>query len=98
MRDMKETTYTLSELHRDPAKVLKACDRYGQVRVRTRAGKTYLVQAEKTAPEKKEKEEEEEQSISEIFRKHRENLRRLGYVPPPPEEMERIDRIIAGEI
>ncbi|MEI6233457.1 MAG: hypothetical protein WCT04_10420 [Planctomycetota bacterium] len=88
---MSETTYTLRDLNRTPAKVLKACDLYGHVTIRTRTGKTYHVQAE-TSPDKVKPED-----IVKMFREHHKNMRKLGYVPPAPDEIERINRIIAGE-
>ena len=86
--------YTARCWNRQPAKVLEACDLYGQVKIRTRNGKTYLVQAEK-APSKRKL---APGSIARHFQEHRKRLRKLGYVPPGPEEIDRIDRIIAGEI
>jgi hypothetical protein len=36
-------TFTVRELDREPAAVLKACDREGAVRIRSRNGRTYTM-------------------------------------------------------
>lgn len=44
MSDMK--TFTVRELDRAPSRVLDACDREGEARIRRRDGRTYLVMPE----------------------------------------------------
>ena len=90
MSDMdEEAVFTLRDLNRKPAEVLKACDLYGHVKIRTRAGKSYRIQAEQR-PRKKSRSKFD-------IRPHWKRLRELGCIPPGPEDMDRINRIIAGE-
>lgn len=44
MSDMK--TFTVRDLDRQPAKVLKACDTEGAVRIKSRSGRTYTMRPE----------------------------------------------------
>jgi hypothetical protein len=44
MSDM--TTFTARELDRQTTKVLNTCDRQGQVRIRRRNGRSYMLKAE----------------------------------------------------
>lgn len=92
MSDMetKVVTYTLRDLNRRPAKVLSACDAEGEVEIRTRSGKTYSLRV---------KEEPSRKPIKlPDFEARRRRLRDLGFKGPrDPEEIERIERNIAGE-
>jgi hypothetical protein len=90
MSDMGETIYTLRDLNRKSATVLRACDLHGQVEIRARNGKTYLLQAGKHKRKKK-------RPVKRDFEAHWKRMRELGYVPPAPEEEEWINRIVAGE-
>jgi hypothetical protein len=86
-------SFTLRDPNRQPAKVLAACDLQGTVRIHTRDGRSYtlrseLPEASKTA-----------QVDSLIARRQqlRQRLRAAGFVPPSAAEIERINRLIAGE-
>lgn len=85
-----QDSFTVRDLNRQPAKVLGACDQHGSVRIRTRAGASYVLR----------REEPERSRIKSLpdMEAHRKRLRELGYVPPAAHEMERINQIIAGEV
>ena len=83
-------TFTVRDLNRQPAAILRACDELGAVRIRTRDGRAYElrnVQAAVRAPGGK---------ID--FDAHWRRLREAGCRPPTAAEMKRIDLITAGEI
>ena len=83
-------TFTVRDLNRQPATILRACDELGMVRIRTRDGRAYElrnVQNGGHAPGAK---------ID--FDAHWRRLREAGCRPPTVTEMKRIDRITAGEI
>ena len=83
----------MRDLNRQPAKVLAACDRNGAVRIRTRDGRSYSLKLEVPEPPKTAQVE----SLVERRQRLRQRLRAAGFVPPSPAEIERINRIIAGE-
>ena len=83
-------TFTVRDLNRQPAAILRACDQLGSVRIRTRDGRSYELRNEKpsaSAPRAG-------IDFDTLWRQ----LREAGNVPPTAAEMERIDRITAGEI
>ena len=83
-------TFTVRDLNRQPAAILRACDELGAVRIRTRDGRAYElrnVQAAVRAP-----------GARIDFDAHWRRLREAGCRPPAASETERIHRIIAGEI
>ena len=86
-------TFTLRELNRQPAKVFEACDATGIVHIRMRDGRSYrlLPDAPPPAPSAP------VTGIVESRRLLRIRLREAGFVPPNEAEMERLNRIIAGE-
>jgi len=78
-------TFTVRQLDREPAAVLKACDSDGAVRIRRRDGRTYTVRPD-TGPDR----------ITAIpdFRA------RIGKTFPKaltPEQTRRVDKLLAGE-
>ncbi len=86
-------TFTLRDLSRQPAKVFETCDATGVVHIRTRDGRSYriLPDAQSPAPSV---------SVTGIVERSRQlqlRLRAAGFVPPNEADMERINRIIAGE-
>ena len=83
-------TFTVRDLNRQPAAILKACDRLGSVRIRTRDGRAYELRNEKPAV----RAPRAGIDFDTLWRR----LREAGCVPPSASEMERIDRITAGEI
>jgi hypothetical protein len=92
MSDMKHglATFTLRDLNRKPAKVLSACDSEGEVEIRTRAGKKYSLKVLDTPGN--------EEIVLPDFDKHYQKIEEAGCQPTDnPEEIERLDRIIAGE-
>ena len=83
-------TFTVRDLNRQPAAILRACDELGSVRIRTRDGRAYELRNAQNggrAPGAK---------ID--FDAHWRRLREAGCRPPTAAEMKRIDRITAGEI
>ena len=85
--------FTLRDLNRQPAKVLAACDLHGAVRIRTRDGRAYRLKPEAPEPDRTAKVE----SLVARRERLRERLRQAGFVPPAPGEIERINRLIAGD-
>ena len=86
-------TFTLRDLNRQITKVIKVCDAVGVVHIRTRDGRSYrlLPDAAPPAPSAT------VTGIVERRRLLRIRLREAGFVPPNAAEMERLNRIIAGE-
>ena len=84
-------TYTARDLNRSPAKVLKTARTYGKARIRTRSGETFLIQPEKTKPDKK------NVDVVKMFREHYKKLQEMGLGEANPEDQEKYNRIVAGE-
>jgi hypothetical protein len=76
-------------LNRQPAKVFAAVRKFGSVDIRTRAGETFVFTLKKKPQPKVE-------GLPD-FEAHWARLKKLGLIPPPPSENDRINRIIAGE-
>ncbi len=86
-------SFTVRDLNRQPAKVLAACDLQGAVRIRTRDGRSYSLKPEiPTSPRTAQVD-----SLVARRQRLRQRLRAAGFVPPSPAEIERINRLIAGE-
>ena len=83
-------TFTVRDLNRQPAAILKACDQLGSVRIRTRDGRAYELRNEKPAV----RAPRAGIDFDTLWRQ----LREAGNVPPTAADMEHIDRITAGEI
>ncbi len=105
MSDMKATktnseappdTFTVREMSRNAASVLKASLVHGQVRIKSRGGPTFLLMPDRTGESATERAKAAGDSATRQ-REYREKLRTMGARPPLPEDMERINRIIAGE-
>ena len=90
------TTFTVRDLNRQPAQILRACDERGSVRIRTRDGRTYDLRAE-SAPETTTP-SAGRQAAFDRYLQHRRMLKSLGAVSPGPEAANLIHRIIAGEV
>jgi hypothetical protein len=88
-------TFTVRDLNRQPAHILRACDEQGSVRIRTRDGRTYALRADTT--QETASPLEARHAALERFLQHRRLLQSLGAVAPGPKAAERIHRIIAGE-
>lgn len=84
-------SFTLRDLNRQPAKVLAAVRKYGSAEVRTRSGEIFTVAPKSVAAPKGKRPPFPD------FAARRKLLLATGYIPPGPEENERINRIIAGE-
>lgn len=79
-------SFTPRDLNRQPARVLAAARKYGQVEVRTRSGEIFtLMRKVDKKPDWPD------------FEARGRRLRALGLVRPSPEQEDKIDRIIAGE-
>jgi hypothetical protein len=83
-------TFTVRDLNRQPAKVLSRCDEEGEVEIHSRSGKKYSLKAV-------------ENSIIEgiqlpDFESHYQRLQKTGSTRvSDPQELDRLNRIIAGE-
>lgn len=91
MSDMSQSAiqdFTIRDLNRHPSKVLEACDRVGSVRIRSRKGRIYRLQAE-PAPETA-----ASASSRPDFAARR---RALGMPRMTRTQSELLDRLIAGE-
>ena len=87
------TTFTLRDLNRQISKVIAACDAVGVVHIRTRDGRSYTLKPVAAPPAPS----APVTGIVESREEYRNRLRAAGFVPPNAEEMERLNRIIAGE-
>ena len=86
-------TFTLRDLNRQPTKVIEACDAAGVVHIRTRDGRCYTLKPDAAPPAPS----APGTGIVERRRLLQIRLRAAGFVPPSEAEVERINRIIAGE-
>jgi hypothetical protein len=86
-------SFTLRDLNRQPARVLAACDLHGAVQIQTRDGRSYSLKAEAPPPPRTAQVE----TLVASRQRLRQRLQAAGFVPPSPAEIERINRIIAGE-
>lgn len=82
----KTIFFTPRDLNRQPARVMAAARKYGQVEVRTRSGEIFTLS--RKMKEKPGWPDFEARGI---------RLRSLGLVPPSPADDATINRIIAGE-
>ena len=85
------STFTARDLNRQPAKILKACDKFGSVRIQTRDGRAYSLRAEPAAANAA------GLSFMERMKRHDARMKAAGWVPPTRAQLEIMDRIIAGE-
>lgn len=95
------SVFTVRDMNRNTAKVLAACRLHGRVLVRSRGGEEFEVAPMKVPkpPETPEDREERVKNALERMRLHREKIRAMGMRgPQTPEEIERVNQIIAGEI
>ena len=89
-------TFTVREMSRNSAAVLSASLVHGQVRIKSRGGPTFLLMPDRTE-ETLEVRRKAAGDFALRQREYREKLREMGARPPLPEDMEPINRIIAGE-
>lgn len=89
-------TFTVREMSRNAATVLKASLVHGQVRIKSRGGPTFLLMPDRAGESLAERAKAAGDFASRQ-RVYREKLRAMGARPPLPEDMERVNRIIAGE-
>lgn len=86
--------FTARDLNRQPAVILKACDKFGSVRIQTRDGRAYELRNARPAEKPAALALRGKIDFPALWRQ----LRVAGCVPPTAAETERIHRIIAGEI
>jgi hypothetical protein len=89
-------TFTVRDMSRNTASVLNASLVHGQVRIKSRGGPTFLLMPDRSAETLAERAKAAGDFASRQ-REYREKLRAMGARPPLPEDMERINSIIAGE-
>ena len=82
-------TFTVRDLDRKPGKVLDTCDREGMVRIQRRDGRRYTVRPE-ADPERK-------VEWVKWYAEHRARIKRIFPEPIPQEQVEAVDKLIAGE-
>lgn len=87
----RPTVFTARDLNRQPATILKACDKFGSVRIQTRDGRAYSLRAEPAAANAA------GLSFMERMKRHDARMKAAGWVPPTRSQLEIMDRIIAGE-
>ena len=87
LSDMK--TFTVRDLDRKPGEVLDACDKEGVVRVRRRDGRRYTLRPEEEPPRKVE--------WVKLWKEHRARIKKIFPKPIPQEQVDAVDRLIAGE-
>lgn len=85
--------FTVRDLNRQPATILRACDERGLVRIRTRDGRTYSLRVEKTALQP----DAEGAGFVERMQRHHARMKAAGHVPLPAKARARLNEIIAGE-
>lgn len=81
-------TFTVRDLNRQPAEVLKACDKRGSVRIQTRDGRAYSLRAEPPAPP------DPGLAFAERMQRHHERMKAAGFVPLTTKQL---NWIVAGE-
>jgi prevent-host-death family protein len=89
-------TFTVRDLSRRTAELLDAVRKYGVIEISARTGEVFTIASKK----KKQKARKHADLTAEFLRKSEERAQRfreMGFIPPPASEMERINRIIAGE-
>lgn len=89
---MKTLTFSAREMSRQTAKVLAAAKRYGSVKIRTREGSEFTLALKATSGPGAERDERLSQ-----YEARREKFKKAGWTPLPASEVDRFNRIIAGE-
>jgi hypothetical protein len=96
------TVFTVRDMNRNSAKVLAACRQHGAIIVKHRAGEEFAMTRVDTAPSQGAIKPDMQGALRdamERMRQHREKIRAMGMRGPrTPEEIERVNMIIAGEI
>jgi hypothetical protein len=93
--------FTVRDMNRNTALVLAACRQYGRVIVKHRAGEQFEVTPVPVSAGQTDSPHTEEvfREAMERQRQYRERIRAMGMRgPQTPEQSERVDMIIAGEI
>ena len=85
MSDVADTTFTVRDLNRQAAKVLRACDRFGSVKIQARNGRVYSLKAEGS---------KRKMGPLPDFAARR---RAAGFPPMDRKMSEALNRLIAGE-
>lgn len=87
-------TFTVRDLGRKSALVLKASLQHGKVRIRPRSGPSFSVTPEPEHLEDK----SARMNFAERMQRHHARMKEMGWVEPSPAALERIHQIIAGEV
>lgn len=93
--------FTVRDMNRNTAQVLAACRLHGRVIVKHRAGESFELAPVKApaVPETSKAAELRARDAMERMKQYREKIRAMGMRgPQTPEEVERVNMIIAGEI
>jgi hypothetical protein len=95
------TVFTVRDMNRNTAQVLAACRQHGRVVVKHRAGEQFAMTpvSNPVAPGISSVAEARARAAMERMSVYREKIRAMGMRgPQTPEEIERVNMIIAGEI
>lgn len=82
-------TFTVRDLDRTPGAVLDACDKEGAVRIQRRDGRKYTVRPEGGG--------EQKVPWRRLLAEQRARTKRIFPEPIPQEQVEAVDKLIAGE-
>lgn len=98
MTDMSTAnTFTMRDVSRETARVFAAVKKFGRVVVKSRSGDAFTIVKNETAKPDREPAESPADSFFRRADERAKRFREMGYIPPPKSEMERINRVIAGE-
>jgi hypothetical protein len=82
-------TFTVRDLDRKPGAILDACDKEGVVLIKRRDGRRYTVRPEAGKGQKV--------PWVKLYAERRERMKRIFPEPIPQEQVEAVDKLIAGE-
>jgi hypothetical protein len=88
---MDPLTFTARDMNRQPARVLAAARRLGRVEIRTRNGEEFTLALKTKSAGKRAR-----PKLPDVEAR-RQRLKDLGWTPLPASEVERFNRVIAGE-
>ncbi|MFN0076082.1 MAG: hypothetical protein ACKVY0_06385 [Prosthecobacter sp.] len=87
-------TFTSQDLVSEASRVFDAVRRFGSAKICTLEGEIFVM----AKPDDAVARETARATVLARMDGHAQKLKALGHVPPPPAELEHINRIIAGEI
>ena len=91
------TTFTMRDVSRETAKVFAAVKKFGRVVIKSRSGDAFTIVREAQPKPTKRSRETPAEAFFRRADERAQRFREMGFIPPPESEMDRINRIIAGE-